>query len=431
MEKEIRQFNTELAIIGSGIAGFASSVFAINRNIATAQVGNTGAVAYTTGYFDLLGAVKGINIPVADPWKELKVLIQNEPSHPLARVKHDDIKEGFHQFTAFLSECGIGYTSPGARNITALTPAGTLKQTLCVPKTMEAGPKAFARKEPCIIFDFEGLKGFSAQQVAANLKEQWPGLDARRIPFPGMKIGEIYPEVMARSLEVPSTRSELAKTLKKEAGDIRVIGLPAVLGMHNPDQVRADLERISGLTIFEIPTMPPSVPGIRLREMLEQVFPQKGVSLIPQQKVRSLDFNRDNITLHLSDNYGPIAIHSQTVILATGRFLSGGLEAQMTGIVESLIGLPVTQPEHRADWYQDDYMGGNGHLIHRAGIEVDELFRPLGTNNKPFDERLFAAGILLAHQDWIKGRSGAGIAISTAYKAVEAAEVYLRSTSLP
>lgn len=429
MKEEIRQFNTDLAVIGSGIAGFASSVFALKRGINTAQVGNTGAVAYTTGYLDLLGAVEGSDERVTDPWKAVEALKQNAPKHPLAHIKPEEIKESFNQFTSFLSECGIDYTGPGANNITALTSVGTLKQTLCVPKTMEGGPQAFAQKEPCIIFDFEGLKGFSARQVVANLKEQWPGLSAKRISFPDMKLGEIYPEVMARALEVSSTREKLAKQLKEKAGTIKVIGMPALLGMHNPDLVRADLEQLSGLTIFEIPTMPPSVPGIRLREMFEQVFPQKGVSLIPQQKVSSVDFGTDNITLHLADNYGPIIIHCKTVILATGRFLSGGLEARLTGIVESLMNLPVTQPDNRAQWYNDEYTGDNGHAIHKAGIEVDELFRPFGANNQVFDKRLFAAGIVLAHQDWIKGRSGAGIAIATAYKAVEAAENYLRSAS--
>jgi glycerol-3-phosphate dehydrogenase subunit B len=43
------------------------------------------------------------------------------------------------------------------------------------------------------------------------------------------------------------------------------------------------------------------------------------------------------------------------------------------------------------------------------------------------DKRLFAAGILLAHQDWIRGRCGAGVAIASAYKAVEYAQEYLQS----
>jgi glycerol-3-phosphate dehydrogenase subunit B len=40
-------------------------------------------------------------------------------------------------------------------------------------------------------------------------------------------------------------------------------------------------------------------------------------------------------------------------------------------------------------------------------------------------ENLFAAGIIIAHQDWIRERCGAGIAIATAYKAVESAAQFL------
>ncbi len=427
MIKEVRHFETELAIIGSGIAGFAASIFALNRKIDSAQIGNTGAVAYTTGYLDLLGANDEASCGVDNPWQGLELLKKSQPDHPLCQVPADDIRKGFDQFTAFLGECGIAYTAPELTNITALTPAGTLKKTLCVPATMAAGPKAFAAKAPCVIVDFKGLKGFSARQVVANLQDKWPGLSAARITFPDMDLGEIYPEVMARALEVPATRIKLAELLKEAAGETKIIGLPALLGMHAPDRVRAELEQLTGLQIFEIPTMPPSVPGIRLREMFEQVFPQKGITLIPQQKVTSLSFAADCALLSLSDNYGPITIHSKAVILATGRFLSGGLEAHITGITESLLNLPVSQPPSRDDWYREAYTDQRGHDIHKAGIEIDGSFRPLATNGKPFSDRLFAAGIILAHQDWIRGRSGAGIAIATAYKAVEAVENFLHA----
>ena len=427
MREEARHFETELAVIGSGIAGFAASIFALNRKIDTAQVGNTGAVAYTTGYLDLLGSVEGSGVAIDNPWEGIEQLKKSHPDHPLCRIPAADIREGFEQFTAFLGECGIAYTKPQDDNITALTPAGTLKKTLCVPTTMAAGPKAFAAKSPCVIIDFKGLKGFSAHQVVANLQDQWPTLSAERITFPGMDKGEIYPEVMARALEVSATRQELAALLKQAAGQAKVIGLPALLGMHEPDVIKTDLEKLTGLQIFEIPTMPPSVPGIRLREMFEQIFPQKGIALITQQKVTSLTFDDDGALLKLRDNYGPITIHSKAVILATGRFLSGGLEAQITGISESLLDLPVTQPVDRTDWYSEGYTDHEGHAIHKAGIEIDSSYRPLAQNGEPYDERLFAAGIILAHQDWIRGRSGAGIAIATAYKAVEAAENFLHA----
>lgn len=427
MRDETRTFATELAIIGSGIAGCAASIFALNRRIDCAQVGNTGAVAYTTGYLDLLGAIEEISVAVDKPWEDLAQLKKLHPDHPLSRIPVADIRAGFEQFAAFLGECGIAYTAPGENNITALTPAGTLKKTLCVPATMAAGPKAFADKTPCVIIDFKGLKGFSAREVVANLQDKWPTVSAARITFPDMDKGEIYPEVMARALEVPATRARLAELLREAAGEAKVIGLPALLGMHRPDHVRAELEQLTGLTIFEIPTMPPSVPGIRLREMFEQVFPEKGIILIPQQKVTALSFDTDGALLCLSDNYGPITIQAKAVILATGRFLSGGLEAHITGITEALLDLPVSQPPSRTDWYREGYTDRRGHLIHKAGIDIDTSYRPLGKNGKPHNERLFAAGIILAHQDWIRGRSGAGIAIATAYKAVEAAEIFLHA----
>lgn len=427
MKEEARHFETELAVIGSGIAGFAASIFALNRKIATAQIGNTGAVAYTTGYLDLLGSIEGTGVAIDNPWVGIEDLKKAHPAHPLCHIPAGDIREGFEQFTTFLGDCGIAYTKPHENNITALTPAGTLKKTLCVPATMAAGPKAFSTKTPCVIIDFKGLKGFSARQVVANLQDKWPTLSAERITFPGMDKGEIYPEVMARALEVPATRQELARLLKQAAGQTKVISLPALLGMHAPDLVRADLEKLTGLQIFEIPTMPPSVPGIRLREMFEQVFPQKGLTLIPQQKVSSLTFDAGGALLKLKDNYGPVTIHSKAVILATGRFLSGGLEAQINGISESLLDLPVTQPAARTDWYSKGYTDHEGHAIHKAGIEIDSSYRPLAQNGEPHNKRLFAAGIILAHQDWIRGRSGAGIAIATAYKAVEAAEKFLHA----
>jgi glycerol-3-phosphate dehydrogenase subunit B len=425
MKEDVRHFTAQLAVIGSGMAGFAAAIFAVNRKIDTAQIGNTGALAYTTGYLDLLGKRDEAPAPVTDPWQALDELRATRPDHPLSRIPNDDIRRSFDEFTSFLGVCGLAYSRTRENNITALTPVGTLKQTLCVPATMAAGPRAYAAKATCVIVDIAGLKGFSGREVLANLGDRWPGLATQRIAFPDMAGGEIYPEVMARALEVPATREKFAAAIRAVIGPAKVIGLPAILGMHSPDKVRAEMERLCGVEIFEIPTMPPSVPGIRLRELLEQVLPKKGVTLIPQQKVTSLTFDDASATLVLSDSFGPIRVHAQAVILATGRFLSGGLEAHRSGIREHLLDLPVTQPASRAEWYCERYTDVRGHAIHRAGIEVDAAFRPLRHDGRPYDPRLFAAGVIIAHQDWIRGRSGAGIAIATAYKAVTEVERYL------
>lgn len=430
MKHEARHFTTQLAVIGSGMAGFAASIFAANRHIATTQVGNTGAVAYTTGYLDLLGNLEAAGGLVSSPWAALQTLSQFEPQHPLSGIAVEDIRSAITEFTDFLGEFGMTYSKPTEHNITALTPVGTSKQTLCVPATMTAGPDALAANQACVVVDIRGLKGFSGPEIVANLKDRWPALTTRRISFPDMDHGEVYAEVMARALEVPAMRIRLADMLKVLAGDAKVIGLPAILGMHLPDHVHAEMERLTGLVIFEIPTMPPSVPGVRLRELFEQALPRKGVTLIAQQKVVSLTFSDDAATLYLRDSYGPIQVHAQAVILATGRFLSGGLDALPAGVSEHLLDLAVTQPAKRTEWYRERYTDPRGHPINRAGIEVDDCSRPMAKDGRIYSERLFAAGSILAHQDWIRTRSGAGIAIATAYRAVAQAKKLLVRAAL-
>lgn len=425
MKQPPRQLNTQLAVIGSGMAGFAASIFALNRHIGTTQLGNTGALAYTTGYLDLLG-MEGSTIRVDNPWQALERLASTEPLHPLCQVAPADIRQAFAEFTGFLAEFGVSYTVAGEHNLNALSPIGTVKPTLCVPKTMAGGPAALAAGADCVMVDIHGLKGFSGLELVANLRERWPALRAQRIRFPDMATGEVYPEVMARALEVPATRLRLAELLKGAAGDAKVIGLPAILGMHQPDLVHADLQRLTGLQIFEIPTMPPSVAGLRLRELFEQALPRKGATLIPQQKVTSLRLADDGATLALKDSYGEIEVKAQAVILATGRLLSGGLEAHPEGIREHLLNLPVVQPASRSDWYCESYTDPRGHPINRAGIEVDALGRPLGADGQCYHPRLFAAGAVLAHHDWIRSRSGAGIALASAWKAVTGVTQVLR-----
>jgi len=285
---------------------------------------------------------------------------------------------------------------------------------------MRSGVEAGKSSVNAMIIDFEGLKGFSARELVANFKASWPQLSAMRLGFPDMESGsQVYPEVMARALQVPVYRERLAERIKTVLGGAEAVGLPAILGIHEPDKVHAELERLVGVPLFEIPTMPPSVPGIRLREMFEQAFPARGLTLVPQQKVERLELSGGGATLYLKDNYGDVVIETQTTVLATGRFLSGGLKADRHGVRETLLDIPVSQPASRMEWYRKDYLDRRGHPINRSGIEVDARFRPLGNDQEPVNERLFAAGVLLAHQDWIRQRCGAGVAIASAYKAVE------------
>jgi glycerol-3-phosphate dehydrogenase subunit B len=88
---------------------------------------------------------------------------------------------------------------------------------------------------------------------------------------------------------------------------------------------------------------------------------------------------------------------------------------------EPLFDLPVHQPEGRDRWHREEFLDRRGHAVNRAGLEVDSIFRPLDASGRPAHRRLFAAGSILAHQDWMRMKCGSGLAIATAHAAVAGA----------
>jgi glycerol-3-phosphate dehydrogenase subunit B len=135
---------------------------------------------------------------------------------------------------------------------------------------------------------------------------------------------------------------------------------------------------------------------------------------------------RDKFHLKVGRKNPELAIRASGVILASGRFLGGGLHAGRNGIRETVFHLPVHQPGNRESWHRMNPMDPAGHPLNRAGLEVDENFRPL-KNGVPAFENLYAAGSILAHQDWMRMKCGSGLSIATAFGAVEAFSASLRS----
>jgi glycerol-3-phosphate dehydrogenase subunit B len=330
-----------------------------------------------------------------------------------------------NQFLDFMNTTEHPYVFNENKNTEVLTPVGTVKRTYAVPKSMLAGAVALKERQACLVVDFVGLKAFSAKQIADMLMPRWPKIRPLRIKFPSAGASaDLYPEQMARSLETEENRIRLADAIRPHIGDAKALGLPAILGLYNPNAVRRHLEALLGVTIFEIPTIPPSVPGLRFKETMEKALFAHNVRLIPQKRVLSAELQQNGSFLLGVGEHGSTTveqvIETSGVILAGGRFLGMGLHAGRKKIQEPLFNLPVFQPEDRALWHEDDFFTPHGHQINQAGLEIDDSFRPIDNSGKPVYENLFAAGAILAHQDWMRQKCGAGLAIATAYGAVKA-----------
>jgi glycerol-3-phosphate dehydrogenase subunit B len=192
--------------------------------------------------------------------------------------------------------------------------------------------------------------------------------------------------------------------------------------MNKTECITHRLKELLGCDVFEIPTIPPSIPGLRIKENVETALSKRGVRLFGQKRVISAKQNKNyGFLLDIGDFMEGKPEHRlevDGVILAGGRFLGMGLHAGRKKIRETLFDLPVFQPEDRSRWHRKNFFDPQGHEINRAGIEIDGSFRPLNPSGEPAFENMFAAGSILAHQDWMRQKCGAGLSISTAYAAV-------------
>jgi len=283
------------------------------------------------------------------------------------------------------------------------------------------GVTALENKPACLLIDFQGLKGFSARQIAAALKKKWPDLRTARVCFPDTEhLNEVFAEHMASTLILPRNRDKFARTLQPHIKNAQLVGLPAILGLYRSQEVVSELQKMLGVPLFEIPTIPPSVPGLRLKEAFERGLRAKGVQYLSQNRALAVRHQADgHFEVDIGRTAAELTIQSRGIILASGRFIGGGLRADRKRIKETVFDLPVYQPGSRTEWHRREFLDPRGHAVNQAGVEIDDSFRPLNGSRQPAFNTLFAAGALLAHNDWKRLKCGAGVAIASAFGAVK------------
>ena len=413
----------DVLVIGMGIAGMASALFAANRGLKVVQAGLAGEISFSSGLMDLLGVH-----PVEssrtweDPWAAMESLRKDIPNHPYGLLTRTEIESALADVFSFLDEQGLHYIKENEQNVEMIMPTGMIKQTYAVPSSMWNGVRALKAKTPCLLVDFNGITEFSARQMAEVMKETWPGLRSARIPFPGKNNQGVLVtgEILAADMESRRNREGLLNAVRPLIQDARFLGFPAVFGMRRTAEILAELEQEIGIPIFEIPTFPVSIPGLRLNDAFARGLSRKSVRRFTQSRVLAVRQEQGkSFLLSIGRDGQECVVRAEGVILATGRFWGRGLVADRDRIREPLLDLPVHQPDGREHWHRNDFLDLRGHPVNRAGLEIDDLFRPLDRTGGPAFDRLFAAGSILAHQDWMRMKCGSGLAIGSAYGAVK------------
>jgi glycerol-3-phosphate dehydrogenase subunit B len=405
---------TDLLIVGAGLTGLYAAWLAASRGARTV------VVTYGRGGLELSPG----SLAVAGGASPRRALAGFKRPHPYALFKPEVVQQAFHPLLSLLEAEGLPYAGRLDSNLMLPTAAGGVLEAAFAPASLAAGDLRDAH--PFAVAGFIGFRdfdaAFTARQLSARLGKPIANID---LPLPPpTSARDRYSTDLARLFEDVAWREAAARAWQPMLIGLSKVGLPATLGCRDHVHAWHDMQDRLGLALFEIPTLPPSMPGLRLETVLRSACQKAGVDIVegaravgrvtrPRGQARVMGIVGETAG-------GPRTFDSGAVLLATGDLLHGGLVARRDGLVqESVFDLPVVHHADRSTWVSPSASETQPYAT--FGLRVDASMRPLDTHGQPMYPNLFAAGGVIAGARRAEEGSRQGIGIATAYSAVEAA----------
>jgi glycerol-3-phosphate dehydrogenase subunit B len=410
----------DIVVVGAGLAGLTAAVRLAEGGARVLVLAKgVGATHLSAGTIDVLGYAPD---RVERPREALGLL---RDGHPYGLVGAEAVAasvEWLKERVAGGSLAPYAYRGSLDENLLLPTALGVARPSAVVPETMAGGD--LRRGDPLFVVGFRGLKDFHPALLAEMLART--GMAARSAELDLVPEGRVDVNSLgyARAFDDPSFRAEVtAQLLGRLRADERV-AFPAVLGIADPHGAWSDLERRLGRPVFEVPTLPPSVPGMRLFAILRDALRRAGGRVILNAVVTGAERDGGRVgALRVRVGLREERRGCDWVVLATGGFASGGLEldsrwtARETALGLPVAGVPAPGEPRFSPGYLDD------HPIGRAGVAVGPELRPEGHKN------VLVAGATLAGAEPWREKSGDGISLATGYRAAELIQAGARSVA--
>lgn len=391
----------DAVIIGGGMAGLIAAIRLGQAGLRVAIVSRGDpVVCLSTGCIDVLAAGE-------NPLEAIDNLPQN---HPYRLVDKEFIKVALSSFLSITREEGLPYVGEAEKNRKVLTPLGVGRTTCLVPETMASSTAESDARIHVVTF--------------AGLKDFYPGYIQARMPASEYSVfdaGRVSTMSLATRFESDEFLEEFLAWLKNTdiTGDF--IALPAVLGWMRAPEIKAILEEELKRPVFEIPTLPPSVAGMRLYRTMMRRAVKRGVQVYRGRPIATVEKAGRLVEAVTLESPGrPIRVNGRAFLLATGSFVGGGLTSSRMGVEEVVFNLPVYYPPDRSNWFGERFFPPE-HPIEDAGIVVDRELRPPAAEI----DNLFVAGSILAYARVLRYGCGHGLAIVTGEKAAQSCLNYL------
>jgi glycerol-3-phosphate dehydrogenase subunit B len=407
-----RRQHYDAVVIGAGTAGLVAGTRLAQAGARVCVVAKgVGSTHLAPGSIDVLGYVPE---RVEDPGLAIQKLTTTDPQHPYALLGADVVREAVEWLitTAAAGPApGYGYVGTLEHNFLLPTALGALKPSAVIPETFAAGDSI--QLGSLVVVGLAALRDFHADLCASNLEAA--GIDARAVTLDvTVERADSSTLGVARLFDDEAWRASFAAALAPLVRAADRVALPAMLGLKDPHAVLRDLEQRLGRRVFEISTLPPSVPGMRLFEILTHALRAAGGRIAFGAGVIAHKRDGERIVSIDTESAGsPTTYEADAFVLASGGFHSGAItldshwQAHELVLALPLHGVPGReQPRFSAAYFDEQPMA-------RVGVAVDAELRAVGTTN------VVVAGASLPGAVPWREASGEGIALASGYRAAQ------------
>lgn len=398
-------------VIGAGLSGLTVGA-RLSEAGAEVEVLSKGwgVLHWHAGTIDVLGADGGGR--VMSPSAAIETLIATQPDHPYVLVGVDGVAASLDWLVA-TTAATVGLSGTIESNQVLISATGGPRPTCLAPRSMVGG--RHDDTAPTLIVGLDRFPDFSANLVASNLNASGGTARAVDISIPGVTGRTFFNGVtIANALDDPAITATVIEMVSPYLGTEERVGFPAVLGLSRHRQVFDELEASLGRRVFEIPILPPSVPGMRIHRTLVELIGHHRVH--EGMEVIGIESGDGRVTSVLTEAAArPNRTPGDRFVIATGGILGGGIVAGYDGSLREVVaGLDVSGPPGRSEWFRTRFADGKGHPVYRSGVGVDGRFSaPEGPDN------VTVVGHTLGGTDAIREKSVDGIALATGYKAAD------------
>ncbi len=405
---------SRVVVIGAGPAGLMAALTAARGGVEVRVIAKGwGSLYWHAGCIDVLATDPSGATGRESPGEALHALIADRPEHPYAKVGGEGVAAALSDLAEVCAAAGYPLRGSLEANVVVPTAVGGVRPTCLVPETMVAG--VMQGGEQALIVGFRSYADLTPELVCDNLSTR--GINARPVTLDVASLGRrkfVTAPVLAGAFESEAFRSEVIALLRPKIGRAERVGFPAVLGLQQATAVVEDLRTRLGVDVFEIPGVPPSVPGMRLHQVLTAAIRAAGGRVNEGMEALGVTWDGDRVSSVRTESAGhDHHVRGDIFILATGGILGGGIVGDESGeLREVVMDLAVDGPDDRSEWLRRSFTDPQGHPVYRCGVGVDAGFRPQRTDgSRP--ENVFVAGNLIGGTDPIRDRAVDGIAIAT------------------